>query len=317
MARPSIFIVGAPKCGTTALYHCLRQHPALYFPLAEHREAYWLFKEPGHFAGDLKIADWLRVIPEEDYLRLFEPAAEGRLCGEATATYLFSEEAPQRIRTFTGGEAKIIIMVRSPVLWMRSWHHDLLRYGYENCGDFEKAIERGERRDAGRELPRRAAFAGCMNYRKLAHFSEYVHRWQETFGQERVFIGWQPDFEGNPQAFLRRLLDFLGVDPGPMPEAKRENDSSVLPATHAFDLWLGRVMGRLPGGEPISRFLQAEVGGIYRGVVDRVLRPLSDRTIAEPLLSRLQEEFSGEETRLMEMAGAMGQMASKIAAVMM
>ena len=32
MKRPNFFIVSAPKCGTTALYTYLRQHPALFKP---------------------------------------------------------------------------------------------------------------------------------------------------------------------------------------------------------------------------------------------------------------------------------------------
>ena len=41
MKKPNLFIVGAPKCGTTFLYHYLKQHPEIFFPD---------FKEP-HFLG--------------------------------------------------------------------------------------------------------------------------------------------------------------------------------------------------------------------------------------------------------------------------
>ncbi|GAA5484158.1 hypothetical protein Hsar01_03399 [Haloferula sargassicola] len=303
MPRPSIFIVGAPKCGTTALYHCLRQHPGLYFPLSEDPARYWLCKEPGHFAGDLRMVEWLRIVGESDYLSLFADAAGDQRCGEATATYLFSHEAPLRIRNFTGGEARIIIMVRPPAEWMRSWHHDLLRYGYENCSDFEKALSLGERRDVGRSLPRRAAFAGCMNYRKLARFSNYIEHWLEVFGRERVFIGWQPDFQQDPEVFVSRLLDFLGLDPAEIPAAGRRNDSSILPGTHLIDLWFGRMMARLPGGEKVARVFRKEVGHAYKEFVSSFFHPLSDRTIPEPLASRLKEEFADEEARLRQLAG--------------
>ena len=32
MKKPNLFIVGAPKCGTTFLYHYLKKHPDIYFP---------------------------------------------------------------------------------------------------------------------------------------------------------------------------------------------------------------------------------------------------------------------------------------------
>ena len=41
---PNLFIVGAPKCGTTFLYTYLKKHPDIYFPN---------FKEPHFFGSDL------------------------------------------------------------------------------------------------------------------------------------------------------------------------------------------------------------------------------------------------------------------------
>ncbi|NQT93714.1 MAG: sulfotransferase, partial [Lentisphaerae bacterium] len=32
VCRPSFFVVGAPKAGTTALYAFLKQHPGVYLP---------------------------------------------------------------------------------------------------------------------------------------------------------------------------------------------------------------------------------------------------------------------------------------------
>ena len=43
-AKPNFFIVGAPKCGTTALYEYLRPHPNIFMPKV---------KEPHFFATDL------------------------------------------------------------------------------------------------------------------------------------------------------------------------------------------------------------------------------------------------------------------------
>ncbi len=44
MPWPNFFIVGAPKCGTTSLYHYLKQHPEIYMSS---------LKEPRFFAPDL------------------------------------------------------------------------------------------------------------------------------------------------------------------------------------------------------------------------------------------------------------------------
>ena len=47
--RPNLFIVGAPKCGTTAWVEYLRTHPDIFFPE---------IKEPHYFATDLPGMRW-------------------------------------------------------------------------------------------------------------------------------------------------------------------------------------------------------------------------------------------------------------------
>ena len=72
-------IVGAPKCGTTALYHYLRQHPQIFMP--ERKEL--------HFFDN----KWDR--PLREYARHFEGAG-GRVKGEITPAYGILP--PERIR---------------------------------------------------------------------------------------------------------------------------------------------------------------------------------------------------------------------------
>lgn len=46
--QPNFFIVGAPKAGTTSLYHYLRQHPQIYMsPI----------KEPNYFASEIRAGN--------------------------------------------------------------------------------------------------------------------------------------------------------------------------------------------------------------------------------------------------------------------
>ena len=84
---PDFFIVGAPKCGTTALYEYLRQHPSLFLPF---------HKEPLFFGDDL-TRRYGRLTTHE-YLALFNEADEGQRIGEASAWYLYSESAAREIR---------------------------------------------------------------------------------------------------------------------------------------------------------------------------------------------------------------------------
>lgn len=100
---PDFFIVGAPRCGTTALYHYLRTHLQLYLPR---------IKEPNYFASDVLNRRFL--ISWNDYLKLFSPALDNQLCGEASTYYLCSTVAIPTILQINP-RAKVIAMVRDPV----------------------------------------------------------------------------------------------------------------------------------------------------------------------------------------------------------
>ena len=80
---PNFFIVGAPKCGTTALYEYLRAHPNVFMPE---------LKEPHFFAKDL--GGYPRIKTLEAYRELFEARAAQHLAvGEASVYYLRSAVA--------------------------------------------------------------------------------------------------------------------------------------------------------------------------------------------------------------------------------
>ena len=94
---PDFFIVGAPKCGTTALYAYLRQHPQIFMPF---------HKEPLFFGDDLSHR-YGRMSTDE-YLALVDGAGDGQRVGEASAWYLYSSSAAEEIKAVID-EAKAAI----------------------------------------------------------------------------------------------------------------------------------------------------------------------------------------------------------------
>src|ERR1017187_10594247 len=86
---PDFFIVGHPKCGTTALYEMLKCHPQIFMPD---------LKEPWFFAPELRIGRSFGPAARRpgtlaEYEALFAPARPGQIAGEATPSYLKSELA--------------------------------------------------------------------------------------------------------------------------------------------------------------------------------------------------------------------------------
>ena len=113
--KPDFFIVGAPKCGTTALYTYLKQHPEIFMSPQ---------KEPQFFANDV-LGDRRHTCTWAEYLSCFAAARGAKRIGEASVAYLGSPCAPKQIKMFNPA-AKIIIMLRNPVDMMHSLHNQRL-----------------------------------------------------------------------------------------------------------------------------------------------------------------------------------------------
>ena len=200
MTRPSFFLVGAPKCGTTALCKYLGQHPDICISTP---------KEVNYFDTDFKTKKSARSLSE--YLEKFTDG-DGKLCGEGSTSYLYSKEAAQNIHQFNP-DAKIIIMLRDPVTVMQSFHSQLLFNGSsENVEDFAQAIALEPDRKQGRHIPKRCTVPEMLLYREVVSFSEQVKRYLDIFGERQVKIILFNDFKQHTATIYREVLEFIGAD---------------------------------------------------------------------------------------------------------
>src|SRR5438445_6171777 len=104
MRKPNLFIIGAPKCGTTSLADWLRQHPAVFVPAGQN--------EPNFFNTD--HVERFRLTLAE-YERLFEAAGNhSKYVCEKSVWYLSSSEAVPNILEYAPA-AKFIVCIRNPV----------------------------------------------------------------------------------------------------------------------------------------------------------------------------------------------------------
>lgn len=199
--EPSFFIVGAPKCGTTALCKYLNRHPDIFIPQ---------LKELHYFDTDLKTKQKAASWP--DYLALFA-GGEGKICGEGSPTYLYSKAAVADIFRFNP-DAKIIIMLRDPVEMMYAFHSQHLFNGSsETVKDFATALALEADRKQGRHIPRRCQEPHILLYRDFARYFEQVKRYLDTFGAANIQIILFEDFKSSTATIFRETLEFLGVDP--------------------------------------------------------------------------------------------------------
>jgi len=195
---PDFFIVGASKCGTTALYTYLSQHPSVFMPL----------KAPSHFSSDLR--NFPQIRSRDAYLRLFAAAPKGALIGEASGMYIYSAVAIQEVLR-ANPRAKIIVALRKHENAVRSLHMHYRRIMWEDIEDFEDAWRAQDQRAAGKALPRDCLEPAMLQYRKVYCYAEQVRRIVSVVpAKQRHFVIFE-EFIKNPQRHYEDVLTFLGL----------------------------------------------------------------------------------------------------------
>jgi hypothetical protein len=201
--KPNFFIVGAPKCGTSALNHYLSAHPDIFVATKEM-----------HFCGrDLRFGPQLQLYRKypAEYWAEFDAWDGQARTGESSVWYLFSEQAAAEIKAFNP-DARIIIMLREPTEMLYSLYSHFLADGNECLPTFEEALAAEPDRRAGRHhLTRQTYLAQALAYRATACFSEQVRRYFDVFGRERVHVILYDDFSAYTARVYRETLDFLGL----------------------------------------------------------------------------------------------------------
>jgi hypothetical protein len=287
---PNFFIVGAPRCGTTAMAAWLGEHPLIFVAAR---------KEMHHFGADI-VAD-PRYKDRATYLAEFAAAAdraEVRAIGEASVWYLYSEFAAAEIKAFNP-EARIIIMLRDPVEQVASLHAKLLLIGPETERDFGRALaledaRRAEVREPDGRVPLRPWF-----YREVGQHAARVERYLEVFGRDRVLIIFHDDLRRNPAGVFRRTLEFLGVDPDFSPDLSPRNQ-----ARRPRSLALHRLLRKPPPW--LWRLRRAVIpASVHPGrALMRANLPSAPPDPLDPALRQaLEREFASDQDRLRRILG--------------
>jgi hypothetical protein len=204
--KPDVFIVGAPKCGTTAMAHYLGGHPDIFMAR----------KEMHAFGSDLRFSPHFYRRDQNAYLEEFKNRNGCRRAVDASVWYLYSKEAAAEIKAFNP-EARVIIMLREPAEMLHSLYYQFRFDGNEHLSTFEQALDAEDDRHDGRRIGRQAYLAQGLFYREAACYSEQVQRYFKVFGRERVRVILYDDFAADVRGCHRGTLEFLGIDAARMP----------------------------------------------------------------------------------------------------
>lgn len=216
---PDFLIIGAGKSGTTSLYMYLRQHPEIFLPRVKEPNFYgYENRSPQDFGEALgEVRHFTESITDFDsYIELFRNALPGQLKGEMSNTYMYHDQAPERIKHYNPG-MKLIAILRQPAERLYSRYLHLAR---EN------------------RLPTRH-FADCKNknsiwwkrndlisegfyYRNLKPF--YAH-----FPAENIRVYLYETLNTNASGVLQDIFRFLNVSADFKPDLDgRFNQSGII-----------------------------------------------------------------------------------------
>ena len=199
--KPNFFIVGAPKCGTTALAQYLSEHEEVF--MADPKEPHFLATDlPGHH----------KAVNEQDYLRLFSQAEkQHKIVGEASVWYLYSDSALANIRSFAP-DAKLIVMLRNPLELVYSMHSQHLYTRNEQESDFAKAWALSGARRQGKEIIKTALDGQkVLQYDRIALLGQQLEKLLQLFPKKQVMWIFFDDFKAKPVETYKQVMQFLEI----------------------------------------------------------------------------------------------------------
>ncbi|MEA2678109.1 MAG: hypothetical protein QOJ81_2250 [Chloroflexota bacterium] len=294
--RPDLFIIGAPKSGTTSLYEYLSGHPQVYMSPR---------KEPFYFCPDARVGPRPRLeypADEARYLELFAGAGDALRAGEASTRYLGSIDAPRLVRDFSP-DAYIVASLREPVTMLQALHSERVVNGNEDIIDFATALAADEDRRDGRRLPPGANSRGSV-YRDVASYADQLERWLDAFPREQVHVIVFDDLASDTAATFRTLLEFLDVDSSYRPPTFAMHNSRYRPRRSIRALTDSRVgrLGQRALRELIGEPRRAHLAHRFRQ--SRLARlPIDPKPIAPDVRAALQRDLEPQVTRLNALLG--------------
>ena len=232
MKKPNLFIMGAPKCGTTSMVEWLSDHPEIYFsPI----------KEPHYYNTDHTHNV---VTNYNQYLNLFKNASENhKIIAEASVWYLYSYEAIRNIILDSSQDNKYIVMLRNPIEMAYSLHEQQVFNLNEPQKDFKRAWFLQEDRKENKSIAITTRDAKLLLYGEVCKLGNQVNRLLQYVDKKNVKFLILDDIKNDPMKVFDEVLEFLNVSTFVKTDFKAVNTAKVRKSKNIA--LLVKLLGRL------------------------------------------------------------------------
>lgn len=202
---PTFIVIGAPKAGTTALYHYLQAHPAVY--MSPVKETTFFRYQPGDLhegLPDKLTKGTIRSLAA--YQALFADITDEQEAGEVSPQYFHSPLAAENIKKHLP-EAKIIAILRHPVDRAYSQYMMHMNAGRAAYRSFEAFFrENRPHREGWGRMP----YDGYGLARSF--YYQGLRRYYDLFPREQIRVYRSDDLKAHLASLLNDLYGFIGVD---------------------------------------------------------------------------------------------------------
>ena len=198
--KPTFFIIGAPKSGTTSLHHYLNGHSQITMSVP---------KEPHYFSTDIKNGG---IRNAKEYLDCFSQSHKKTIAiGESSTLYLYSKVAVQKIFNYNK-KSKFIVMVRNPIEIAQSFHQVALKVFGETETNFQKAWLLEQSRKAGKNIPKGCIDHQLILYGNIAKIGQQIERLTSYISPKNIHFIIYDDFKNSTKREYFKVLKFLKVN---------------------------------------------------------------------------------------------------------
>ena len=200
MTRPTFFILGAPKTGTTSVANWLAQNPYVLFSS---------IKEPNFFNDDHRNR-FCKTL--KNYEKLFNGPNKPQCAaiGEASVWYLYSKTAVRNILSYSPN-ARFVVMIRNPIEMAHSLHDHMVYWGTEPITTFRLAWRAQASRQSGNWVPSCNNEPKQLLYGRVCSVGAQLERLYELIARDRVHVMVSDDLKLKPRHEYVRLLEFLDI----------------------------------------------------------------------------------------------------------
>lgn len=277
--HPNLYIIGAPKCGTSALAAYLNYHPNVF--LCDP-------KEPFFWSEDYpELRKRHNITTMERYLELFSPVTEEhQIVCEGSTNYLASEVAVERILNFSP-DAQFIVMLRNPVDVAHAFHSEVHFSFIDDEPDFETAWRMQEERRRGVSVPADCEAPQFLQYGDVAKYSPQLERFFALVPETNRKVIIFDDFAADNAGCYRETLEFLNLPKFEMESFERVNASH----DHRFPAFSKLILDPPGPVKPIINSVRFAARKFKGGWIDQAKHWFRKPTKRTPLTPEFREEL--------------------------